>query len=230
MYNKQLIDILKLLDLKILIKDGDYYLLDKDNNPSIILKNEKNYLSNFIKDGITYHIVFNDKFISIINENNEKVSISNNELSYQKKQENSRYNDSFVIINSTYASFYDHYDDDYNTSMAIKFYYDDKYMEKSLTINNNDEYKEDIKVGYVDNVPTINHRVRKYDNMGKLVIGTSFDEVLDMSVEDYINYEINNDEIVQNSLNKINNIIPGIIDYSLCNNELFNLIDNKKSI
>lgn len=229
--NKQLIDVVKLLDLKILIKDDNYYLLDVDNNPSIIQKLDEKYSSSFNKNGSSYFIEITEKNICISTDKNEKLSINKNSLSFEEKEDNGYYNKAYILFNDSFVSFYDNStDDDLTTSLQIKISNDADYMEKSITLKNGGEFKEKIIVQDVDNVPIVNHKIRKYNNNGRLVTGSTFDEYLDYSVNEYINNEISNCELIKCSIDKLESILPGVINYFSNNSIILKSINKEKTI
>ena len=228
--NEQLEDILILLNIKIIQRDGKYYALDnKTGSISKVQLNKDDNTFSFIREDINYNISFNNNVISISNDNQERVLITKNEISYHEKEDNGEYNKSYIFIDSSYLTFYNKINnEDINSSLSIKVYTDLDYMKKSCTINNGSIYKEDVIIVTEEDKPVAKYNKRKYSEAGSLITGTLYNEYLQVPISEYIRDELVNSELVNESLDKLDNMIPGLCNYCANNNSLLQTIIKEK--
>ena len=226
--NEQLEDILILLNIKIIQRDGKYYALDnKTGSISKVQLNKDDNTFSFIREDINYNISFNNNVISISNNNQERVLITKNEISYQNKEDNGEYNKSYVSINLSNLTFYNN-NDDINNSLSIKVSTGLDYMKKSSTINNGVTYKEDVVIYTEEDEAVAKYNKRKYSESGSLIAGTLYNEYLQVPISEYIKDELVNSDLVNESLEKIDNMIPGLCNYCVNNNSLLQTIIKEK--
>ncbi len=231
-YNTQLGSVFSLLHLKLIERDNFLYVLNLSNEELSKVTNERNGLRfDFRMNDTNYSCSYNNHFIAISNDNNESISFTGGGVFYQKKNDNSPYNKSFVILSDDLITFYQA--DEKGYAASLKTEYGFKRMEKSITIEDNGCLKEDIIVENVDGVPTEKHRIRKYDEEGKMLTGKLFDVTLDIKVEDYIKNELLTNPIVNDSLSQLENFIPNSVNYCSYSmpliNQLLLLIKEQKN-
>ena len=225
--------VLKLLDAAIVKYDGRLYICDtvRDKTKIINRKDGNNYFEIKREDG-SYHIDFNREGFSI-KKGNETLSFSANGATYTDREDNSRYNKTFVHITSMAADFYERegFDDGY-LEESIKTHSNGKYLKNSRTLcSNGVVIKEDVYTKEDNDRIYLTQVNRKYNERGSLVIGSEHDEEILIPVDEYVYGEMLDSDIFRTSFDKFNKFINGVGLYFADSNELLKRIisEDKKT-
>ena len=166
--------------------------------------------------------------------NKERIFISENEFSYDKKEDNSRYNSRVIRVTTTHISFYDKIitsDNSYRT-IQIKYDKDYDYMKFSETLKFDDNHIEKIDRYTVlkDGNSFIREVFRNYDNDKDGHLVDSYDKLIPLNnsnIEEYIKLQLISNEEFGNLYRYIENYSPDLPFIIADINSDFNyLIDN----
>jgi len=216
---KNLKNVLSLMGASIIKKDNKMYIYDSVNDTIEPISSYKGqYTFSINRDDDSYHFSYGYNGIKIT-KGQEEVKFSSEGVSYSRKGNNSKYNDTYVMVNSLRATFYikDELDDGY-TEQGIKVSSNLKNLKKSITIDDNGTYKEDITNKEKDDKDVYSHVIRRYNNEGTLTSGTLFDEDILVPLDEFIKEQVAKSEEVHTSFERFNNFIPGIGSYSFEDN------------
>ena len=227
-------NILNLLNATIVKRDNKLFIYDSESDTMERIERDNNqYRFKIDRENGTYHISYGYNGINITKDT-EQVYFSSEGIVYFSRGKNSRYNDTYVKIDTLNTNFYESKDvDGINIEESIKSDTDLRYTKKSRTIKKDGEvFKEDIDIREKEGIKVIHHTERKYNDKGSLVTGTLYDEYLQVPVEVYVYDELANSEVFRGAFDKFNNFIPGIGYYCAEYNEVLKTIikDNKNAI
>ena len=227
-------NVLNLINATIIKRDNILYIYDNQLDTMERIEHTGNtYSFKVDRENGTYNFSYGYNGINIT-KGPEQVNFSSEGIVYSRREENSRYNDTYAKIDTLSTNFYEMNNiDGIHTEDSIKSDTDLRYLKKSHTIHRDgEELKEDIDIREKAGVKFIHHVERKYNNKGALVTGTMFDEGLQVPVEVYVYDEFANSEVFRRVFDRFNSFIPGIGYYCAEFNEVLKSIisDNKKAV
>ena len=168
--------------------------------------------------------------------NRERIYISENEFTYDMKEENSRYNSRVIRVTGSQIGFYDKIktsDNSYRT-IQLKFDRDFSYMKFSETIKFEDNHIEKIDKYTVlkDNNHFVREVFRNYDNDKDGHLVDSYDKLIpltDSNIEEFIKLQLVSNEEIGNLFRYIENYSQDLIYIISDINPDFNYLIDKFS-
>lgn len=212
LYN-QLNSITKLLNLNYYEKDNHIFILNPDNGKTSILEKKGNttYVFKTIINNEPTKVEFDQNYISI-DKDNKTVFIEDNNLFFANKEEN----------NLSYISLI------YKKHLCFKKQKNDIYNSLSIELDNN-KYNQMIKEINVKDITGITsekieisenpytiakHYIHRYDLNNKMTSGTIYKDDIYIPINEFIEDEIQNNQLIIETVTEMENTIPGIIDYN----------------
>lgn len=215
MISDKIADILGLMGYSTILRSGKLSLVDSNNQTFTPQRTQDYFQFSFEKDGVVYVVKFNEGLLKIQNNKHEGMVISRDEVSYSENHGKTGFNKSFVVYSPQYLSFY-HNDDsieDIESSTSYSIYANMKRMKKSTSIKSDSTVSEDITIEKVYDIPTAKHIKRKVNNKGIQVMGSVYEEYLNVDVPEYIKEEICSSDTISTLIQKMDTMIPGITKY-----------------
>ncbi len=223
--------ILNSLNLEVVEKNKVYYMLD-NNKLSILNVHNNLYEYSFTRDDIDYHIQFNNSKVIINNSKNERLTISNNEVMYEEKEEDSIYNKNTFAMSGNAINFYkkERMDQGYK-SLSIKVHCHDNYfsyLKVSETTGLDGTFKKDFIVDKEKNQTIRTNLTRKYNEQGSQITGSVQREEISSPINDYILQQLEEVTIIEELLDQINNFVPDITTLLEENNKQLKTLHKQK--
>ena len=226
-------NILILLNLRLKRNEkGEYLISNYNSNITDRLSNSNgNYEYTFIKDDITYHLTINERTLIITNSLRETIIFNNEGFQYSEIKSNQDQNKSHVSISSNQISFYksndikatqeDHYSIGMKAHTARNLFL---FYKLSETIGLNGTLKKDTIITTDDNTSYEVNTTRHYNEAGSLTYSTEDGLDIEDDIDEYIIDKITTQDFIKELLSRIDDILPGLLNY------LKNINPNMESI
>lgn len=217
--------LLKSLNLQIKkTKNGVFYLNNyNDDTNHIIQKKDNRYHYLFEKDGIIYHLSFNEDSFRLTTGLGESITIDSNSFEYYKRINDSDRNEALVTINPVVISFYqqkslpatteEYYSISTKAQTARNLFL---FYKKAETIGQDGTLKKDSTISYDEDNAIKADYIRYYNEDGKLIKSDEDEITIGEDMDEYVIADLASQDHIKELLERINSILPDI-DQGLVN-------------
>lgn len=212
--------IILLLNLELKEVPSGYQIIDYTQKTINDIKyNGEYYEYTYTRNNNTYHMYLNSKGIIFQNSLNETASIIFDSFIYSEKNPKDETNISQITIDKNGMSFYlktMEKDNDGYVSNSIRVYNVKQYytfFKQSTDIQKNGLIKTDTTIYDEDDGLIEKTVTRNYSPKGKLVDPTTQMELYEATMNEYVKEKLNSQEFIIELLTRVDNFIPGIIEY-----------------
>lgn len=233
--NGYVTELLELLGYDLVIHSKKLYIVNGEGDYCPINQEKDHYRFSYEKDGIRYLIQFNDSLMKVSNNVGESMVITEQEMSYVEKPEDSKDNTAFVSLSPGFVNLYHKKNtDEGSLETGYKIYRNFGRTNESIVLRNNGSFYRNSTIEDVDGIPTAKNKIRKYNSEGSIFCEMSDTELLNVGIDEYTIDRVSSNPEVHILLEKVDSMLPGIVNhYGEVNpafGRIIDAIDKKKTI